>query len=59
MLTIFIMPLFLGLRNVTDYVTSGWIAAIIIMTITVIAAFFSKETFNKDLNYLEVDEKIP
>ena len=56
MLTIFIMPLFLGLRNVTDYVTSGWIAAIIIMTITVIAAFFSKETFNKDLNYLEVDE---
>ncbi|HLF46185.1 MAG TPA: MFS transporter [Chitinophagaceae bacterium] len=53
MLTIFILPLFQGLRSVTDYVTGGWIAAIIIMAITVVAASFTKETFGKDLNYLE------
>ena len=59
MLTILILPLFKGLRNVTDYVTAGWITAIIIMLITVIAALFTKETFNKDLNYVEVEEMIP
>lgn len=53
MLAIFILPLFKGLRNITDYVTAGWIAAIIIMLITVIAASTVEETFNKDLNYLE------
>jgi MFS family permease len=53
MLAIFILPLFKGLRNVTDYVTGGWIAAIIIMLITVTAALFTRETFNKDLDYLE------
>lgn len=59
MLTIFILPLFKGLRNITDYVTAGWITAIIIMFITVIAALFTKETFNKDLNYVEVEEMMP
>ena len=57
MLTIFILPLFQILRGATDYITGGWIAAIIIMVITIIAAVFTKETFNKDLNYLEIDEK--
>ncbi len=57
MLTILILPLFKGLRGITDYVTGGWIAAIIIMVITVIAALMTKETFNKDLNFLEVEEK--
>ena len=59
MLTVLILPLFKGLRNVTDYVTAGWITAIIIMLITVIAALFTKETFNKDLNYVEVEEMMP
>ena len=59
MLTVLILPLFMGLRNVTDYVTAGWITAIIIMLITVIAALFTKETFNKDLNYVEVEEMMP
>jgi MFS family permease len=59
MLTIFILPLFKGLRNITDYVTAGWITAIIIMCITVVAAIFTKETFNKDLNFLEVEEMMP
>jgi hypothetical protein len=53
MLAIFILPLFKGLRSVTDYVTGGWITAIIIMAITVVAAVFTKETFNKDLDYIE------
>jgi membrane protein insertase Oxa1/YidC/SpoIIIJ len=53
MLTIFILPLFQYLRGVTDYITGGWMAAIIIMIITIIAAFYTKETFNKDLNFLE------
>ena len=55
MLTIAILPLFQALRSVTDYVTGGWIAAIIFMAITVTAAYFTKETFNKDLNYLEAE----
>jgi MFS family permease len=59
MLTVFILPLFQVLRNATDYVTGGWLAAIIIMTITVIAALFTKETFHKDLNYVEIEEMMP
>jgi predicted MFS family arabinose efflux permease len=59
MLTIFILPLFQGLRLITDYVTAGWIAAVIIMLITVIAALFTKETFNKDMNFLELEEMTP
>ena len=59
MLTIFILPLFQGLRTVTDYVTAGWIAAIIIMIITIIAAIFTRETFNKDMNFLELEEMTP
>ena len=53
MLAVFILPLFKGLRGATDYVTGGWIAAIIIMLITVVAALFTKETFHKDLDYIE------
>lgn len=53
MLAVFILPLFKGLRGATDYVTGGWIAAIIIMLITVTAALFTKETFHKDLDYIE------
>ncbi|MFZ9387015.1 MAG: MFS transporter [Chitinophagaceae bacterium] len=53
MLAVLILPLFKGLRTITDYVTAGWIAAIIIMVITVIAAVLSRETFNKDLNFVE------
>lgn len=53
MLAILILPLFQWLRSITDYYTGGWIAAIIIMAVTVIAAILSKETFNKDLNFVE------
>lgn len=53
MLTVLILPLFKGLRGLTDYYTGGWMAAIIIMIITVIAAIYTEETFGKDLNYVE------
>jgi putative MFS transporter len=53
MLAVFILPLFQWLRNITDYYTGGWIAAIILMAIAVTAAVLTKETFGKDLNYLE------
>lgn len=53
MLAIFILPLFQGLRNVTNYYTGGWIAAIIIMSIGTAAIILTKETFGKDLNYVE------
>jgi len=53
MLAVFIIPLFKWLRGITDYYTGGWMAAIIIMIITLIAAFYTKETFGKDLNYIE------
>lgn len=55
MLAIFILPLFKYLRNLegVGFVKGGIYAAIIIMVITMIAAFFTKETFHKDLNYIE------
>ena len=54
MLAIFILPLFQWLRNATgDYFTGGWISGIIIMLIGTIAVFLTKETFGKDLNYVE------
>ncbi|MGB8195123.1 MAG: MFS transporter [Chitinophagaceae bacterium] len=54
MLTILILPLFKGLRSLTDdYVMGGWLTAIIIMIITLVAAAFTRETFGKDLNYVE------
>jgi MFS family permease len=59
MLTIFILPLFQLLRQVTDYVTAGWVTGGIIMAITVVAAILTRETFNKDLNYLELEEMMP
>ncbi len=53
MLAIFILPLFQGLRNITDFYTGGWISAIIIMAIGTAAIILTKETFGKDLNYVE------
>lgn len=55
MLAILILPLFKWLRDMegVGYVNGGIYTAIIIMVITVIAAVFTRETFNKDLNYVE------
>jgi MFS family permease len=53
-----ILPLIIllhkGLRNLTgDYLTGGWITGIVIMLMAVTAAYFTKETFGRDMNYLE------
>ena len=53
MLAVFIIPLFKGLRSLTDYYTGGWIAAIIIMLIGFAAVINTRETFGKDLNFVE------
>jgi hypothetical protein len=31
----------------------------IIISVTLVAAWFTEETFHKDLNYLEIEEMIP
>ncbi len=50
-----ILLLFQWLRTVTnDYITGAWITGTIIMAITIAASFGIKETFHKDLNYVEV-----
>ncbi len=52
-LAIFTLPLFKAIRDVTGYYTGGWITAVIIMVIASIAVILIKETFGKDLNYIE------
>ena len=50
-----IILLFEGLRTATgNFVTGGWITGVIIMAIAVVAAWFTDESFGKDLNYLEL-----
>jgi hypothetical protein len=46
--------LFKGLQQVThNYITAGWVTGAIVMAISIIAAWFTEETYGKDLNYLE------
>lgn len=42
-----------------DLLQSGMVTGGIIIGITLVAAYFTEETFHKDLNYLEVEEMIP
>ena len=35
------------------YITAGWITGVIVMLIAVVAAYFTEETFGKDLDYME------
>ena len=53
MLAIFTLPLFKAIRSETDYHTGGWITGVIIFAIALTALYFIKETFGKDLNYIE------
>ncbi|MFC0771745.1 MFS transporter [Terrimonas alba] len=55
MLAILILPLFKWLREMegVGYVNGGIYSAIILMAITIVAALLTKETFNKDLNFVE------
>jgi hypothetical protein len=40
-------------------VQSATWTGVIVMSITLVGAYFSEETFDKDLNYLEVEETLP
>ena len=42
-----------------DIVQSGMFTGAIVMMITLIAYFFTEETYHKDLDYLEVDSPLP
>ncbi len=53
MLAIFILPLFKLLRNYTSYYQAGWITVVIVMFISTMAVIAIKETFGKDLNFVE------
>ncbi|MBN9295532.1 MAG: MFS transporter [Filimonas sp.] len=49
-----VIILFKYLRETTgSYITGGWITGIIVMSIGLIAVATSKETFGKDLNFVE------
>ncbi len=51
-----ILLLFQFLRGgsaLSDYITGAWVTGIIIMVIGFISVLFSKETFGKDLNFVE------
>jgi ABC-type uncharacterized transport system permease subunit len=45
--------------NGWSFVTSAIVTGIIVMVITLIAAYFTEETFHKDLNYVEPEELMP
>ena len=51
-----IIILFKWLRTVihNNYAMSGWITAVIYMSIAVVALYFKKESFGKNLNFVEV-----
>ena len=45
--------LFNGLQHFTTYLQAGLLTGILIMIVSITAAFYTQETFGKDLNYLE------
>ena len=49
-----ILLLFKSLQSATgSYITAGWVTGAIVMGISITAAWFTNETFGKDLNYVE------
>jgi MFS family permease len=52
-LLIVITLLFTSFQSFTTYVNAGLLTGIVAMTVGVLSAVFSKETFGKDLNYIE------
>jgi hypothetical protein len=55
LLAVFIIPLFQWLRGIEGlgYVNGAIVAAIIIMSIAFVASLLVRETFGKDLNFVE------
>jgi MFS transporter, putative metabolite:H+ symporter len=46
--------LFNSLMPSFGYLKSGWVTGMVVMAIGIISLFFTDETFNKDLNYVEM-----
>lgn len=42
-----------------DIIQSGIVTGVLVMAITLVAAYFTEETFHKDLNYVEAEEMLP
>lgn len=42
-----------------NLIQSGIVTGAIVMTVTMVAYYFTEETFSKDLNYLETEEMLP
>jgi MFS transporter, putative metabolite:H+ symporter len=42
-----------GKNMINDYVTAAWVTGVIIMCIGFISALYTKDTFGKDLNFIE------
>jgi len=54
MLAIVILPIFNTLQIFTkSYYTAGWITCVIIMSVSIVALVLIKETFGKDLHFVE------
>lgn len=55
MLAIFILPLFQWLRDMDGigFVNGGIITGVVVMSIGILAAILTRETFGKDLNFVE------
>jgi len=50
-----IILLFKFTRNLfNSYITGGWVTGIVLMSIAIVAAWFTEETFGKDLDFVEV-----
>ena len=48
------LALFNGLQSFSlSYITAAWITGAVIMCISIVAAWFTEETYGKDLNYVE------
>lgn len=46
--------IFKGIRSAdVDYVTAGWLTGILVMVVATVAVIFTRETFGKDLNFVE------
>ncbi|MFC4263671.1 MFS transporter [Ferruginibacter yonginensis] len=48
-----LLLIFNGLQHFTTYVKAGLYTGILVMVVSCIAAYFTKETFGKDLNFTE------
>jgi hypothetical protein len=48
-----ILIFFNWIQNFTSYIQAGLITGVIVMAISIVATYFSDETFGKDLNYIE------